>query len=338
MAVPDLADPGWFPTEYDAASRRFRMRWVTLEELGDATFLDRRMKIRSRETVDIDADTVAFDDLPAPSFLFHTAFCGSTLLARALHSPPRAVALKEPLVLHTLATTGMRAAAAGTRSRRNDDLARGLALLSRPWTPDGRVLIKPANQINGWLPQILAASQDSRAILLYSGLREFMVSCFKKLPESEQRIRWMAQALLRSSPLAPRLGIDPETPFNLVESCALAWHAQMDIYAHALRGDRDDRLRSLDFAQALAAPAQSVRACAQWLRLDAEGLDERVGDVFSRHSKATAGSYDAGERERENTRVIDAFGATIDRAVAWANDAVGPAIEMPVWEPLRVDA
>lgn len=338
MAAPDLSDPHWFPLAYEAASRRFQMVRVTLEELGHITFLDRRgLKVESRSTADVDPASILLGELPAPSFLFHTAFCGSTLLARALHAPPTAVALKEPLILHSLATAGMRAVAADERARIEADLSNALALLARPWAAGGRVLVKPANQINGWMPRILSASPRSRAILLYSDLRSFMISCFKKLPASEQRIRWMAQALLRDSQLATRLGIDPAANFNLVESCALAWYAQMERYADALREDvGSDRLRSLDFAQVLAAPADSTAACARWLQLDDDGIEGRVDVAFSRHSKATAGTYDALEREQENVRVLDMFGPTIDRAVLWANDVIAPAVEMPRWKPLDV--
>ena len=309
---------------------------VTLEELGSATFLDRRgLRVDSATSEVLDPASISRGELPAPSFLFHTAFCGSTLLARALHAPPRAVALKEPLILHSLATAGMRAPAGSDRNRIAEDLASALALLSRPWAPGGRVLIKPANQINGWMARILSASPRSRAVLLYSDLRSFMISCFKKLPASEQRIRWMAQALLHDSQLATRLGIDPSANFNLVESCALAWYAQMERYGEALREDvGDDRLRSLDFAQVLAAPADSTAACARWLLLDDDGLDERVHAAFSRHSKATAGTYDALDREQENARVLDMFGPTIDRAMCWASEVMAPAVEMPQWKPL----
>lgn len=338
MAAPDPTDPGWFPLAYEATSGRFEMLRVTLEQLGSASFLDRRgLKVAPGGNQVVDAASISVADLPAPSFLFHTAFCGSTLLARALHAPPKAVALKEPLILHSLATAGMRATGDEERARIEGDLSRALSLLSRPWTPGGRVLVKPANQINGWMPRILSASPRSRAVLLYSDLRSFMISCFKKLPASEQRIRWMAQALLHDSQLASRLGISPNASFNLVESCALAWYAQMERYGHALREDvGTDRLRSLDFAQVLAAPADTTAACAQWLQLDDDGLEARVQAVFSRHSKASGGTYDALDREQENSRVLDMFGPTIDRAMHWATNVVAPLVETPGWKALDV--
>ncbi|MDI9237339.1 hypothetical protein QLQ15_00235 [Lysobacter sp. LF1] len=335
MAEPDLADPRWFPADYDAGSGRFRFVHVELSDLGDAPFLDRRLAIDWAHGFD-----VAVRDLPDhvdahASFLFHTAFCGSTLLARALHAPPRAVSLKEPLALHALAMARLKARTAQELGEVAAALPRYLALVSRPWAEGGRVLIKPANQANGLLDSILSAQPRARAVLLYSSLRSFMVSCFKKLPDSEQRIRWMAQALLRDTQLSRRLGIEPGGAFNLVESCALAWYAQMERYALALDADTDDRLRTLDFDEVLAAPSDRVRDCAGWLQLADEGLDERVPRVFSRHSKGSSAAYDSEERDRENARVLDAFGETIDRAVDWAEGSIGPAALMPRWKPLH---
>ena len=334
MAAPDLADPRWFPADYDAASARFRFVQVELAELGDAPFLDRRLPIDWAQGIDVPvAELPERTDVPA-SFLFHTAFCGSTLLARALHAPPRAVALKEPLALHALAMARLKARTPQEHDGVTSALPRYLALVSRPWVDGGRVLVKPANQANGLLEPVLSALPQARAVLLYSGLRSFMVSCFKKLPDSEQRIRWMAQALLRDTQLSRRLGIGPGGAFNLVESCALAWYAQMERYAQALEADADDRLRTLDFDEVLAAPVDRVRDGARWLQLADDGLDERVPQVFSRHSKGHSPAYDRDARERENARVLDAFGETIDRAVAWAEGSIGPAALMPRWKPL----
>src|SRR5690606_3216228 len=114
-------------------------------------------------------------------------------------------------------------------------LATVLALLGRSWTPGGRVLIKPTNQVNSLIGRILALQPDSAAILLYSSLEQFVVSCFEKLPLAETRIRWMAQHLLVGSELSARFGISPRHPFSLPEACVFTWYAQMERYAKALR-------------------------------------------------------------------------------------------------------
>ncbi|HEV8695560.1 MAG TPA: hypothetical protein VGQ93_15475 [Lysobacter sp.] len=333
MPAHDLSDPRWFPTDYDAKGDVFRMSTITLDAIGSSAFLDKRLGVAPEAIVTVPARDLEQVMPTVPAFLFHTAFCGSTLLARALHAPPRAVSLKEPQALLSLAMARSR----GTPDNLIDTRLRtALALLARPWADGGRVLIKPTNQANNLMAPLLALSPNSRALLLYSSLEEFLLSCFKKLPEAETRIRWMAQHLIAGTRLATALGISPRQSFNLVESCVLTWFAQMELYADALAADRHDRLRTLDLRAMLAQPSACVRACSGWLRLDTGyDLEARVAAVFARDSKSGDREYDASQRELEKSRVQEAFGDIIQRACAWARERVAPVAAVPSdWKPL----
>ncbi|HET9482557.1 MAG TPA: hypothetical protein VFO79_01260, partial [Xanthomonadales bacterium] len=245
----DFADAGAFPFDYDDARDEWLVMRLGLDQVGAAAFLDQRMGVDRDDAVRVaDADV----RLPEPwrppgAFLFHTAFCGSTLLARALHAPPGAVALKEPVVLTTLTRLSLSGSA-----RLDELLRRTLALLGRPWAPGGAVLVKPTNLVNRLMPRILAQAPQARAVLLYASLREFLLSCFKKLPQAEVAVRWMAQVLIRDTQLQRRLGLRGDESYNLVEACVLTYYAQLEMYADALEADRGDRLRTLDMREMLA--------------------------------------------------------------------------------------
>ena len=173
---------------------------------------------------------------------------------------------------------------------------------------------------------MLAISPDSRAILLYSSLEEFLLSCFKKLPEAETRIRWMAQHLIAGTRLAAKLGVSPRQSFNLVESCVLTWFAQMELYAEALAADTTTDSARSTCAPCSGQPASCVQACSEWLQLDAgEDLGARVAAVFSRDSKSGDRQYDAARREAEKARVQTTFGDIIACACEWARNEVAPA-------------
>lgn len=331
----DPRDPRHYVADYDVANDALLVADVAPALLARAPFLDRRLEIDWDGALRVPASTVDAPDSPAPAFIFHTAFCCSTLLARALDAPPGVVALKEPLALMSLSAASLDATFA--RDRLDDRLHRTLALLGRPWAGDGRVLIKPTNLVNRLLPRILAVAPGARAVLLYSSLREFLVSCCKKLPQAETRIRWMANHLLPGSSLARTLGVDPAHPFNFVEACVLTWYAQMELFGQALARDGGQRLASLDMDVLLADPPGTVARCARWLALDAalDGLDARVGAEFSRHAKATDQPFDPAAREEEKRRVLARWGGLIDQAEAWAKQAVGPAAQLPrEWHPL----
>jgi hypothetical protein len=323
------ADPRHYIADYDVAADAFLAVDVDDAMLARAPFLDRRLEVDWDGALRVPAGAADAAAAAPPAFVFHTAFCCSTLLARALDAAPRVVALKEPLALMSLSQASLDPAFA--RERLDDRLRRALTLLARPWTGDGRVLVKPTNLVNRLLPRTLAVAPDARAVLLYSSLREFLVSCCKKLPQAETRIRWMANHLLPGAPLAHALGIDPAHPFNFVEACVLTWYAQMELFGMALARDGGRRLASLDMDVLLAEPARTVAAAARWLGLDAalDGLDERVGREFSRHAKATDEPFDPATRAAEKDRVLARWGGLIDQAEAWARQAVEPAARMP---------
>lgn len=333
--TPDfLRDPQWFPLDYDARRDAFEVTRVDLDLLGNASFLDNRAW----------AGTGARQCLPAPScvpppqmpaLLCHTAFCGSTLLARALHAPPASVVLKEPSVLLSLALHQLKSPA-GSFSTHWHALEVALGMLGRPWAPGGRVLVKPTNQVNRLLPALLAAT-DQPAVLMYSSLEEFLLSCCKKLPNAETPLRWMAQFLLPGTRLQARLTLPDAYVPNFVESCVLTWYAQIERYAIALQADQGDRLRTLDMAQLLSDPRQSVQACALWLGLEDPALDlpARVQSTFSRDAKNPARHFNNAMREHEKTLVRDRFMPMIEQALKWAQAVVHPASTLPTaWKPL----
>ena len=336
MTLPrfDFADPGAFPWDYDDARDEWLVMPLTAAQVGAAPFLDERAGVKTADAARVaDADiAIPPGAKPPGAWLFHTAFCGSTLLARALHEAPRAMALKEPIVLTTLTRMSLQ------RSPGVDPLLRrALALLGRRWSPDGAVLVKPTNLVNRLIPQILAASPDARAVLLYASLREFLLSCFKKLPQAEVAVRWMAQVLIRDTRLQSRLGLRGDEPFNLVESCVLTYYAQLEVYTRMLDADAGDRLRTLDMRAMLADPPGTVAACAGFMGLPGalENLGARVASEFARDSKKSSREFDAGQREREKSALEGKYGPVIEHALAWSREVVEPHATLPRdWKPL----
>jgi hypothetical protein len=325
-----------FPVDYDLARDAFLMLDLGLDEIGDCAFLDRAAMRTSWDAGRWLARGEAGSSAGAsPAWLFHTAFCGSTLLARVLHAPPAVVALKEPWPLMQLSDASLHLG----RERIRPALGAAVALLAEPWAEGGRVLVKPTNSVNRLLPDLLALGEGP-ALLLHSGLEEFILSCCKKLPAAETRIRWMAQHLILDTRLQRELGIPHTHPFHFLESCVITWYAQMEHYARALAADRGDRLRSLDFRRLLAAPAAGVEAAARHLRMDAalDGLEARVALEFGRNAKATDRHYDADRREKEKRLVRERYAPAVQAALDWAQATVAPCATLPSeWKPLLPD-
>jgi len=332
-ASSTTAEASDFPVDFDPGPGEFLMFPMGAERIAEAAFLDRRLGGDWTAATRLDWRSVpASSQPPRPALLFHTAFCCSTLLARTLQSPPQVIALKEPQALMQLASAALRQ----PPEQIEGPLRAVLQLLSRPWSPDGRCLIKPTNQANNLLPAILRLT-GGKAVLLYSSLPEFVISCCKKLPEADTRVRWMAQHLLKDTHLQRALEVPWDHHFHFIEACVLTWHAQIERYADALAADADDRLRSLDMQAMLADPPDIVAACADWLELGigASVLQARVQTEFQRNAKHPDRSFDASRRAQEKAEVMARYADVLDSALAWERETIAPIARMPIdWKPL----
>ena len=102
-----LKNPEWFPIGLSQDYRTIRFGRVSRDDLAHEAFLDQRMSgsVRAVQEHPVREIVAQAGEFPAelPVFVFHSAFCCSTLLARAFDAPGRCLSLKEPDVLMGLA-------------------------------------------------------------------------------------------------------------------------------------------------------------------------------------------------------------------------------------------
>lgn len=320
-------DARWFPVDLHVPDRRFDMAMLDVEALERSTFLDTRLDATLASIEPVPADRLA--TLPIsqrpPAWLFHTSFCGSTLLARAVHLPAYQVALKEPLVLRRLGD-------ARHSGWSIDGLCEtSVRLLSRPWTPGGDVLVKATHAALNIAPDLLRASPDSRAVLLTSTLDDFLISNIKKTPETQAKVPALAERALTAGTLHARLPAQALQPPDLLCAVVLQWAGQRDLLAGLVR-DFGERVRVLDFATLADDPENVAAACARWWCLPSPeaALRERTREVAHRNAKAMTVEYSAQQRAQEARMVGDRFSAELARARAWAERFVLPYMGPPL--------
>lgn len=331
LAPADPADPTWFPFDIDVAGGR--LQWVRADEalIADSAFLDPRMPLAGRRNAltalaPIAALRPAAD---TPAWLWHTSFCGSTLLARILHLAPYSVALREPLVLRRLSD----AADAGRDF--GPWVAPLIALLSRPWQPEGRVVVKPTHAALNLARAAMAQAPGSKALLLTSPLEDFLVSHLKKTAETLAKIPVLAERALRAGGLAARLPPEALRPPSPLAAAALQWAAQRELVAD-LRGDCGPRLRVLDWARLRDGIEDGAIEAAAFLGL---GLPETALRTHARacagvHAKAPARRYDTAMLQQENHWLRAQHDEVVSDALRWAEMYVLPALSN---EALRVE-
>tara|TARA_R110000868_G_scaffold57942_1_gene178757 strand:- start:3852 stop:4877 length:1026 start_codon:yes stop_codon:yes gene_type:complete len=313
------ADPLWFPDAHDANSHALRLSRISRKALVEEAFLDDRWDrsgaAQAAHPVSDFASLVA--PKRAPRFIWHTAFCGSTLLARCLDKPGSNLSLREPAVLMSLANM-KRTQGAEALQR---ELGPVLALLARPFVRREHVTIKPTNTVNNLIGDVAALLPDARHLLLYSELRAFLLSIAKKGEPGRAFARQLFTIFAMDG--HPIARTQPRELLKLtdLQIAALVWHMQVASFLEAARTHGPEHVASLDGDRFLHAPEPALIAVDDFLGLGLGGEHARQmasGPIFARDSKDQAQAYSAERRAAEAEQAAAALGPALDAVIQWS--------------------
>lgn len=288
-----LADAEWLPAHWDMAQDAIQFAWIPRNTHSGLTFLsDEYLREIQPPIVAAPLSQVnAAVPTTAPHYVFHSAFCCSTLLTRALDAPGVIMGLNEPQIVNELAAVALQ------RRLGEGLLQKVIGLLGRPFGPHERVAIKPSNEVNVLAPALLDHDERSRAIFLYAPLPRFLKSVANK--GMWGRI-WGRRLYASLSQRGGRdLGLSEAERFELtdMQASALAWllhHAE----AADLLARFPERVRTLDSETFLAHKTDALIALARHFGLDDDGgrwTEVAEGPVFHSHSKEIGRSFDPEE-------------------------------------------
>jgi hypothetical protein len=331
-----IADPAWLPERLDHRRGVLRFARMSRAALAREAFLDERAapSAEARVEAPFDAVIAATKAGAAPRFIFHTAFCCSTLLARALDAPGHALALKEPAVSLDLADA-MRVdqryrGEYGARAARTI-----FALLARPHQGTEAVVVKPTNAASLLIGP--AAAAGAPMILLYGSLRDFLISVLKK--SEEARAFFRKQYLSFAMDGAGVAAIEPRQAmgFTDLQIAALVWRHQIEAFASACVSPAV-RAATLDYRRLLADPPKVLAAAARHLQLTTPpeilGAAAR-GEIFARNAKFSDQRFDATQRDAEDATVEARWKKELDLIENWASAlSLGVDAKLPLARPL----
>lgn len=322
-------DPLWFPYRYDPAHDAFHFRRLERAAHRGATFLTDEYLGTSEDLLVLRrADVSPQAPPPAPvHFIFHSAFCCSTVLARAFDADGLAMGLKEPLFFNDMA--GWRLGG-GNPDHISAVLRDGLRLLGRPFAPGEAVIIKPSNIINGTAPAMLALLPTARALLLEAPLPDFLNSIARKGMWGRLWARELALKQLREGLHVFGFKADDYFGQTDLQVAAMGWLAQHALFAR-LAAQFPGRVKTLDSVSLMAAPEPSMEALAGLFSVALEVKDVVSGPAFTRHSKFGT-SFGAGDRVAEQKKAASAHADEIDKVAIWA-EAVAKAANVPMTLP-----
>lgn len=324
----DPADPNWLAHRYEAVRDQLLYRAVPRSVHRDGAFLtDELIGDGPEQVLDRASGVAAARGHAAPvHFVFHSAFCASTLLVRAFDLPGVSMGLSEPVLLNDVTGIHRRGERKGAElARLLDD---SVALLARRWGPDESVVIKPSNILCGLQRPILALRPTACAVMLHAPLRTFLTSVARKGLWCRLWARELLEGLLRDGLVD--LGFGPSDYFRMsdLQVAAVGWLAQHRQFA-LLAGHYPDRVRSLSSEQLLADPDHVLGAVAALFGLPPARFAGHP--AFARHSKSGE-AFSPAERAAEQAAAQAAHGDEIDKVEAWARvlaDRSGIAMTLP---------
>lgn len=323
-------DAEWLAHRYDPGHDAFHFRRVDRAARAAVPFLtDLHLREEDSPIVLRRADCRAAMEgqRPALHFLFHSAYCASTMLVQALDQPGVATSLSEPVLLNDMVGWRRRGADSRDHAAVMDE---ALALLGRGFTADESVIVKPSNIFNPLARGALTLRPQARAILLYAPLRDFLLSVARKGMWCRLWCRELLEGYLADGYV--QLGFDARDYFRQsdLQVAAVGWLAQQQAFA-ALLAWAPGRIASLDSEMLTQDPVATIAAAMGHLGLGADRTAIADHPSLGRNSKSGA-PFAAGERQRDLAAAEAAYGEEIAQVVGWA-EAVADQAGIPLALP-----
>lgn len=332
-----IADPNWLPYKISDESRTLQLIHLSRDQLRNLYFLDKRshpdrwIKVAGEASaVRMPVATIVERARAAGSrpshYIFHSAFCCSTLMSRALDIEGVACVLREPRSLHETVAT-MTGSSLTYEQRRALDTV--LNLMQRPRAPGERTIIKPANLANPLIDHIMEREPGSRALVMYCSLPGFLLAIARR-----RRWSWVRNlaAFYRN-----HLEFETQQTRNLLrltdlQMAAFLWLQYQAQFARLLRELPVGRVATLRADAFVARPTEALVAAATFFELRL-GKEEAAaitqGPLFQSHSKSSDASFDQSKQQRNDALLKLAFGPEIEQAMTWG-EAVAAEASIPL--------
>ncbi|MGB9428803.1 MAG: hypothetical protein WCC11_02840 [Gammaproteobacteria bacterium] len=338
-----VSRPEYYLNELDLDTGECGFLKLDKEAYRRSAFMDHRIRSGTQELVRVPLGEMeqmvrelqsAVQPEPV-NYIFHTAFCCSTLIARCLDIEDASHALREPSVLMQMANYKR----AGNphysdRARWRGLLNTVLFLLAKSRSPGEAVLIKPTNAANNLAEELFVHSQVGGVLLLYSNLEQFLVSIIKKGEEGRGFVRKLFNVIRTDSERTRALPLQSLSQLTDLQIAAFVWYSQMDTYLKLLASFPGGRIRTLDCDVFLTDPVGIlVKLCDLFgMRVETAVLQGIIaGPIFSKYSKNDIQDYDSAVRKAEYLQVSREHRETLNGILAWS-DHIRP--EGPVQLPL----
>lgn len=328
-----MVSPELYPIGIDR--RRHLVSFVPMSQdhYRNTSFLDPGAPSVTPGAYTFNLDDLLLYGLHVPSqmapvhYVFHTAYCCSTLLSRYLDLIPPCFVLREPGLLAQIAMLRPSRHPAANVARRLAgteewqalmDLA--LRLLTRTYAAKDIVVIKVNDLCNSIGDALLQVDDRSKIVFLYVPLKTFILSVLK----SQSRRVWLRRRLRDTRKAAeafPELASVDPAGLRDAEGAAYLWVLNNALYNDLRRGKHAGRVLAFNGEGVADTPKMAVAAIAAFfeLALSEQTLSQVLAHPHvSRYSKDLSLEYDSESRRHALTEMQAQFGMEAERGVEWA--------------------
>jgi len=306
-AIQTISDnPALFPARVNVLNDKAWFVKMSSATYRDSVFLD---PSRMKGTCVIEADIAWLREVCTglkwnpTSFIFHSAFCGSTLMSQILENVYHCLSLREPELLGNLLYYQNSNADEEQKSYWLDNL---LKLISRRFSAEECVVVKANDHANPLMPILIEWRKDIPILFMYTPLNEFIAGCLK----AENRKEWIKHRyesvkshLPEIFPHMSQVGVN-ESDYG--EIAAVYWSYNLAMYLKICLLNLPS-VKSLDFNDMLNNPMEAVLRCGKLFGLKhKEGVNPEmtVQTAFGVYSKNSQFKYSPEQRRRELQKQI----------------------------------
>lgn len=318
--------PELFPHALDVANDLVALIRLSQADYEKASFLDTR--ILTPSTMMRPVPALALADMVEQAgltercqFIFHLGHVGSTLMSRLLGAHGGVLALREPMILRTLAQMRSEPEALPRRWTAQDfevRLATALKLWSRNFSTDQIPIVKATSYASELAEEILSRPYAPRALMVFVA-PEVYIATILAGPNARQEMRVLAPSKVAR---LNKRGDDAQWDIRAMsegEAVAASWAAEMAALTAAADA-HGEQVRWLDFEQFLASPHDQLGAAFAHIGV-AASPDEieaiLAGPDMRRYAKATEHEYSRELRNEVLNEARARDGDEIKAGLAW---------------------
>lgn len=294
------SNPEWIPHALNLETRTVDFRRIPEERFSATGFLFEYAPPDPTDRISMSFEQLSeleVESLPV-HFIFHTAFCRSTLLARALNISGVSTGMSEPGIIASLASGGPKV---------EPMIGPLLRMLGRKRPGIDAIFVKPTNHANSLIPALMKALPESRAVLMTNAVTPFLQSVRKRGLLGH---RWGRRLYLEMQSYAGiDFGMPPEEQFSMTDfqTAGLAWLLNQNYFTRLAAGSFKDRIRTLNGDYFNEHRGETILAVLDFSEL---GANARLVDgpetygAFAEHAKL-GGPVFEGPAEKSTSEEIE---------------------------------